>query len=194
MHIRRYGVDLISIREDDLEPVLQWRNDPVVRNAMLYREIIEPEQHRHWFDALGSNQVYLVIHWKSQRVGLINLKDIDWKERSAEAGIFIGEPSCRNSQVPLLAILALMDTAFGELKLNLLRARVRRDHPEILQMNKGLGYRETEQDDVQVLLETDAASYGECRSRFERLLDRSTGPGDGVYLSDQEEALFSGLK
>ncbi len=105
----RYGVTLTLMRESDLEMVRQWRNDPVVVRNYAYREYITPEMQTDWFKTVNNHRnLYTIIHYRGEQVGVINLKHIDWEQKTFEGGIFI--PYERHHNTPLPAIVSVLTT------------------------------------------------------------------------------------
>ncbi|MFK5856847.1 MAG: GNAT family N-acetyltransferase [Bacteroidota bacterium] len=95
----------------DIELVRNWRNSADVSQFMEYREHITPEMQEKWFKSINNNKnLYFIIEYKNEKIGLINGKDIDWDNMSMETGVFIAEKKYLNTEVPLLAVLI-----FGEL-------------------------------------------------------------------------------
>ncbi len=194
MILRKFGVELRSLVEEDLPLVLEWRNDPGINRYMLFQEHITMEEHRRWFTSLGTGSVYLMIRWNDQNIGVFNLREIDWELRSAEAGIFIGDAAYRKSYVPMLCILAMMDLVFDVFGFSELKARVRRDNAEALQMNRDLGYSACGEDESAIYLKVTPEDYHRRRERFTPFLDKYRNDVEEIYLSPGEEALFLPVK
>ena len=140
MILRKYGVELHSLTEDDLELIRSWRNDDFVRERMLFQEEISSTDQKTWFAKLDDSMIYLLIVYREAQIGLINVRNINWEERSGEAGILIGDEDYRNSYVPMLAVYCLMDVFFNECQFTQLTARVRKDNENALNFNQDLGY------------------------------------------------------
>ncbi len=95
----------------DIELVRKWRNSPEINQFMEYREYITPEMQEKWFNSVNNKyNLYFIIEYKGDKIGLINGKDINWDESSMETGIFIWDTRYLNTPIPLLAVLI-----FGEL-------------------------------------------------------------------------------
>lgn len=190
MIIQKYGLSLSSLKKEDLELVRNWRNSDFIRSQMLYKKQINSEMQKEWFSSLDSNSVYLVIELHSKKIGLINVKNIDWNERSGEAGIFIGIEKYRNTIDPVLAIFALMDVFFENFSFKKLTAKVIKKNQSALKMNLELGYQiKTEKEEYNEL-EISANSYQnrtrELKSKIEKL-----SPQDFFLdLNAEEEQLF----
>lgn len=141
MLIRKFGIELKRISSDDIETIRLWRNKDFVRKNMHYTQPISASQQRAWFDSLNPkcNLYFIIIH-QGYQVGLINLKEIDWHKREAEAGIFLGEENYLNTIIPILATIMLMDFSFGVIKLKSLKAKINRQNTEAIKFNKSIGY------------------------------------------------------
>lgn len=159
MLVRKYGVQLSSLVEEDLELVRNWRNSEFVNSQMLYQEYIETETQKKWYQSIQENSIYLMIENRAEKVGLINIKNIDLKERSGEAGIFIGNEKYRNTMFPICAILAMMDMAFFTIMLKSLTAKVKKGNEIALDMNLELGYRVAAEFDDFFELKVTAGEY-----------------------------------
>lgn len=135
------NVQLQSITPDDLEIVRRWRNMPHVVQHMQYREEITIEQQQKWFLELPKDQnLYFKIVLNEQPIGLIHLKDIHWQNKTAEAGIFMGEKEYMGTITPMISILVLMKTAFGGLGLQTLYAKISKKNINSIHFNQQFGY------------------------------------------------------
>jgi RimJ/RimL family protein N-acetyltransferase len=140
--LEKYGIRLRPMTADDLERVRKWRNAPHVRREMAFQEVISPEMQVKWWGQLDlERNFYWMIEVEGHEVGVVHAKDIDWQEKSAETGIFIGEREYLQGFVPVLAVLAMMDGLFEVYGLEVLRAKVKAGNPVILNFNAHLGYR-----------------------------------------------------
>lgn len=141
MIIQKGNITFRRITHDDIETLRQWRNSPEVSNYMEYREHITVEMQEKWFKSVDNiNNLYFIIEYKGEKIGLINGKDIDWEKRIMETGIFIANQKFINSPVPILAVLT-----FGELGVitfeAIATAHVLRDNERAKRYNKMIGFR-----------------------------------------------------
>lgn len=114
MKISKGNIEFRRLVHDDIELVRNHRNSHDVSQFMEYREHISPEMQERWFQSINNNHnLYFVIEYKGEKIGLINGKDIDWENNSMESGIFIWDKKYLNTHIPLLAVLI-----FGELGIN----------------------------------------------------------------------------
>lgn len=145
MQLNKYGIILDTLTSIDLEMVRTWRNADHVKENMKYQDNIDSTMQAKWFEELDKkNNFYFIIKEKDVKIGLINLKEIDWDQRIAEAGIFIGEKKYLNSPSPLLATISIMEFAFEELNLNLLKAKIAVTNLRAILYNESIGYKKAE--------------------------------------------------
>ena len=162
MRLERFGIVLRSMVEQDLEMVRQWRNAPHVRENMEFRDEIPPEMQQKWFKSLNQDSnLYLIAESEGIPFAVLHVKDINWENRSGEAGIFVGEVGFLQTFVPVLAVLAMMDLVFDGWGFRQLMAKVRADRPQIMDFNARLGYSPLpDQDGMKFIrLKTNLESY-----------------------------------
>lgn len=135
-------VKLQLIATEDLEQVRHWRNASHVSEHMEFNQEIQPEEQAQWFTELDKrNNLYFKIQVNDVSIGVINLKEIDWKKGVAEAGIFIGNQDYLGGSTPMLAILILMKMAYNCFQLTELLAKISVANTNALKFNQQLGYR-----------------------------------------------------
>src|ERR1700742_4498807 len=112
MRFRRFGITLDRLGAADLELIRNWRNSEWVQPYMHYREVIEYEQQKKWFQALDPERNYYFVARAWDRPSpCLNIKAIDWDLLCGESGAFIGDPAFIGRPEPAQATLALMDFA-----------------------------------------------------------------------------------
>lgn len=141
MKLNLFGIELRSLESTDLEKVRKWRNLPHVRENMDFQEEISPEQQSKWFESLSPRtDFYFIASREQEEFGVLHLKAVNWDNRTAEAGIFVGETSYLGTDYPIRSILALNSMAFSVLYLRKLWAKVKLSASENVKMNTSLGY------------------------------------------------------
>ncbi len=136
-----YGVTLRRLTHDKIEMLRQWRNDPKIQKYMIYREYITPEMQEHWFQKINNdNNLYFIIEYEGNEVGMINIKDIDYNEKTGEPGMFIYDDKLLNSDIAMRASLCFGDIIWNILKLDYLYIHVVASNKRALQYNQLLGY------------------------------------------------------
>lgn len=125
----------------DLELVRNWRNDSNIAQFMEYRGIITEKMQEKWFESINNEyNFYFILIYKNKKIGLINTKDIDYKNKTGEAGIFISDPNYQNSSTPFRASLGRIDFCFYELGLETLYAHVLSTNTRSIKFAQKFGY------------------------------------------------------
>lgn len=135
------GITFHLLKEKDIELVRQWRNDPVVVQNYEYREYITPEMQKAWFQTVNNiNNLYTIVEYKGEKLGVINLKNIDWETQDCEGGIFF--PDVKNHQTPLPAVISYITTEliFTVFDWSVMKAHVLKENKSVQAFVKMLGY------------------------------------------------------
>src|SRR5258708_2251935 len=92
--------------------------------------------------ARDEHVLHLIIVLKDgdRPIGMIGLKDIDFRNRSAQFGIAIGERECWGQGHGTEATRLILDHAFGTLNLNRVWLRVAEDNERACRCYKRLGF------------------------------------------------------
>jgi UDP-4-amino-4,6-dideoxy-N-acetyl-beta-L-altrosamine N-acetyltransferase len=136
-----FGVTLRRLTREDLELVRGWRNDPAVSQFMLFRDRITPDMQERWFESIDNDaNFYFVIEHRGRKVGLSNIKDVDWHARRGEGGIFVVPEELRTSLLPYQASLVASDYVFFVLELELVTATYTKENRRAMRFNRGLGH------------------------------------------------------
>lgn len=141
MIIRKYGIELHRVQHGDIELIRTTRNREDIRNRMFDQAIISPEQQEAWFHSINNmHNYFFIIQHQAKRIGLIQGKDIDLENRTAEGGIYIWESGLLGSSIPAKASICFMEATFSLLLMRQVYARVRKDNPQAYRYNLALGY------------------------------------------------------
>jgi RimJ/RimL family protein N-acetyltransferase len=141
MKYSRYGITFHFMKEDDIELVRQWRNDPVVANNYEYREHITPDMQKTWFKSVNNiNNLYTVIEYQGEKIGVINIKNIDWEKRECEGGIFLPDPKYHQTFIPAVISYITTEIIFCIFEWNVGHAHVLQENKNVQAFVKMLGY------------------------------------------------------
>jgi len=141
MIIRKYGLILKRLKEEDLELLRQKRNSDAARRTMYFRDEITPEMQQRWFETVNNKyNGYFIIHYKDKKIGMIHGKNVDFEKRSCEGGIFIWDEEYLNSVVPSLASIIMNDWTFLLGNFKIIYAKVLKENKIALAYNKLQGY------------------------------------------------------
>jgi RimJ/RimL family protein N-acetyltransferase len=141
MIIRKYGITIKRLKEDDIELVRQMRNSPEIQRNMYYRRHITSKMQKKWFRSVNNKKNgYFIIEYAGKKIGLIHGKDNDYEKRTSEGGIFIWDKKYIGSIVPALASLILDDYTFLITHFNATYAKVLTTNKSVIEYNKMMGY------------------------------------------------------
>ncbi|HNW70978.1 MAG TPA: GNAT family N-acetyltransferase [Bacteroidales bacterium] len=157
MRISKYGITLIRLTEADLELVRTKRNSADVSQYMHYRGQITPEMQAAWFKTINNpNNFYYIIEYKSEKIGLVNDKNIDWDAKIAEGGLFIWDERYVNSIVPMLVSYLMIEIAFYILGWDKTFIKVLKSNARAVEYNLAIGFTITDDtnDDFVIMMLT----------------------------------------
>lgn len=136
---------LREISEEDTEMVLGWRNSDAVRANFIYQTVITQEEHLNWLkNKIQTGRViqFVIFEKESGRgIGSVYLRDIDYENRKAEYGIFIGEKDARGKGYGAETAKIIIRFAFEELELHKLSLRVLEKNQNALKSYENVGFR-----------------------------------------------------
>lgn len=142
MIVEQYGVTYTRVREEHIELIRYWRNQPFIRDTMQFREYITPEMQKAWFDKINNKyNYYFIIEVDGKKIGLINCKDTEPNTRIAEGGIFLWDKEYWGTPIPGFAALTMLECVFeifrsGDASV----VTVAKSNARALSFNKRLGY------------------------------------------------------
>ena len=122
-----YGerVRLRAPERDDIPQFVKWLNDPEVRRGLLLYLPMSKADEEAWFDNMLKGpaaehplviEIQVDDNWKP--IGNSGVHQIDWRNRSAEVGLFIGEKQLWNQGYGTEVIILLLKHGFETLNLN----------------------------------------------------------------------------
>jgi UDP-4-amino-4,6-dideoxy-N-acetyl-beta-L-altrosamine N-acetyltransferase len=140
LEIIKNGITLKKINENDLELIRNWRNSDFVKQFMIYKENITPEMQKKWYESINNEfNYYFIVLSQDTPVGLANLKDIDYKLNTAEWGVFLSSSKYLNGIIGIQTTISLLEFAFNELELQLVRSSILLSNESAIKFNKQLG-------------------------------------------------------
>jgi len=157
---------LRAAEREDLPRFVAWLNDPEVRQFLLINQPLSMAEEERWFDSMlnrpSAEHVRVIeiaqaggsgdhaadvsdiqrgdgISWKP--IGNVALENIDWVNRSAEIGIFIGEKSCWNQGYGREAMSVMLRHAFETINLNRVYLYVYAYNPRAIRSYERAGFK-----------------------------------------------------
>ncbi len=144
-----YGdrIRLRSVTRRDLPQFVEWLNDPEVRSGLLMYLPLSFEDEEAWFENMIKSpaaQHPMVIEVRSDddwiMIGNCGFHLIDWRIRSAEVGIFIGEKSYWNQGYGTKVMRLLLKHGFNTLNLNRIALEVFETNPRAIRTYEKAGF------------------------------------------------------
>jgi RimJ/RimL family protein N-acetyltransferase len=128
-----YGkrIRLRGNERSDLPKFVEWLNDPEVQRYLSMSLPISQAAEEQWFENMlkrPPEEQSLGIEIKDgegwRLIGNCGIFDINWRSRSAEVGLFIGDKSCWNKGYGTEVLRLLLRHGFGTMNLNRIFLRV----------------------------------------------------------------------
>lgn len=160
--VERDGIRLRLLEEPDLPLTLEWRNRSDVRRWFLTPDVIEPQQHRSWFESYRQKDDDLVFmieetqRWK-RPIGQLALYRIDPVRQTAEFGrLMIGDQAARGAGLGSRATQLALAVGFNTLGLRRIYLEVLASNVRAIEIYKTLGFAETASNAGIVSMQIDA--------------------------------------
>lgn len=127
--IRGSKIVLRDIRDTDLETMAAWRNDPEINKHFFHDEPVSVEQQRQWVNSLrnrSDEKLFIIapIEQPDRPVGTVGLVRMDFRNRKAEWGRFLVDPSSRGKGFAAEALYLSLRYAFYHLNMQRLYLEV----------------------------------------------------------------------
>ena len=141
-------VALGPLRRDWLPVYQHWLNDFEMLKLVDRRFRPHSEEWiTQWYErhASGANDslIFMIIERAGKRpVGNVALQEIDYRNRTAELGIYIGDPACRGRGYGSEATRLILSFAFRILGLNNVMLRVYEYNEQAIHVYHKAGFRE----------------------------------------------------
>jgi RimJ/RimL family protein N-acetyltransferase len=138
-------VNLRALEKRDLKQLVDWMNDPELTQWLGPRFPISLEEQEVWYSKLiqDSTKKSLIIEDKEgTAIGLTSLLHLDWRNRQAELGTYIGERNHLGKGYGPDANLTILRFAFYELNLNRVYLHVFEENARAIRSAEKCGFRQ----------------------------------------------------
>jgi len=142
------GIRFRAIEQTDLEQFVVWLNDPEVREGLQMVLPISMADEHKWFEEMlkkpGEERPFLIeAQQENTWVGIGNCSffNIDWRNRSAEVGIFIGEKRLWGQGLGTKTMCLLTQVGFDTLNLNRIMLEVYTTNPRAIRAYEKAGFK-----------------------------------------------------
>jgi RimJ/RimL family protein N-acetyltransferase len=144
-----YGerVRLRHVEKDDLPHFVGWLNDPEVSHGLLIHTPLSMAEEESWFENMLKNPIDerpLVIEvmeddeWRM--IGNSGYHNLEWRNRNAELGIFIGDKTYWDQGYGTEVVKLLLRHGFSTLNLHRIYLRVFEDNPRAIRSYEKAGF------------------------------------------------------
>lgn len=139
-YIAKLG-SLRTIKPDELELMLAWRNAPNVRANMYTRHEISLNEHLAWWNRIQAraDQCYFMYESEDTPTGIVAFNDID-TTNSNSAWAFYASPQAPKGTGSRMEFLAL-EYAFKELQLQKLCCEVLAFNSPVIKLHQKFGFK-----------------------------------------------------
>lgn len=114
-------VKIRKIKIDDTENIVKWKNNINVKKNFCIQDNLTVETHLNWFKTkvlTGEVEQFIIVdEIEKKDVGSTYLRDIDFKNKKAEFGIFIGEDTARGKGIGAKSTKLTIEYGFNELRI-----------------------------------------------------------------------------
>lgn len=126
--LKNEKIKLRFICKEDTANIIRWRNQDEVRKNFLYQKLFTEEVHIKWLNEMvfqGKVEQFIIYDNEQEKpVGTVFLRDIDYINKKAEYGIFIGEKGARGKGIGSEAAKLIVKYGFENLNLHKIFLRV----------------------------------------------------------------------
>lgn len=143
MNIKGKKVVLRGIEPQDLEDIREMTNDAEQERLIGGWSYPATKKHQEdWYQRILSDRknVRFAVEYDGRFVGLVNLIEIDWKNRCAETSIRLTNKAPKRKGVGTDALISLVDYAFNELNLHRLYATIIDNNEISKKLHQKCGY------------------------------------------------------
>lgn len=128
----------------DAQQYYEWVNDPAVTDgAGTTANVISLEGEQRWLaENSGDYQFAIVLQGQDRLIGNCGIKEIDWKRRCGEVGLFIGSEADRGKGYGKEVLRLLLGYCFETLNLHNVELHVFSFNARAIAAYKSVGFRE----------------------------------------------------
>lgn len=144
MEIIGDNIILREIQEEDTDYIVKWRNQESIKKFFIGQEDFTREGHLNWYHNVVQTkkavQFIIIDRLSNKPVGSTFIKDIDYKFKKGEFGIFIGEEGYLGRGIGTEAAKLIIQYGFKELGLHKIFLRVFADNTRAIKSYEKVGY------------------------------------------------------
>jgi len=133
-----------AVGEDDLQQMIDWRNDPEINYYFYDAEPLSIEQQRLWYsrylETTNTDKIFIISdRISSVTIGMVSIYHIDWRNRKGEWGRLILDKEYRGKGLSKEIEAVVYAHAFDYLNLNKLYCEVYQFNTNVIQAHEKMG-------------------------------------------------------
>lgn len=134
-------IEFCKIEGKHIEQIRKWRNSPEVSKYMNTNDYITVKQQKEWFERIKKDKTkkYWIIKINAKYIGVINLYDIDNRNKRCYWAYYIADVSMRRKGIGRLIELNVLKYVFEVLELNKLCGEVLAFNKIVVEIHKKYG-------------------------------------------------------
>ena len=140
-------IRLRHVEKEDLPQFVEWLNDPEVSQGLSMHTPLSMAEEENWFDKMlksPNEERPLCIEARQddgwQLIGNSGFFSIDWRNRNAELGLFIGDKNYWDQGYGTEGVRLLLRHGFSTLNLHRIFLRVFEDNPRAIRAYEKAGF------------------------------------------------------
>lgn len=139
-------VKLRPLTLGDTQNIVKWRNNIAVKKNLYSQDELTPEQHIKYFENMVETKkcVQFIIELNTDGfisdIGTAFIKNIDYRNRNGEFGIFIGEDNARGKGYASIATNKIVAYGFEVMNLNRIFLTVMSDNIPAIKTYEKVGF------------------------------------------------------
>jgi UDP-4-amino-4,6-dideoxy-N-acetyl-beta-L-altrosamine N-acetyltransferase len=136
--------NILDANDDLIELVRNWRNSKQVSQYMYTDHHISKEEHDKWVEKLRTKDTTKawIIKYNGQPVGIAQLSNINYSEKTTEWGFYIADESLRGKGVGSASLLILIEIVFEEMNFNEMTTMVLENNSIAMKLYEKFGFKE----------------------------------------------------
>lgn len=143
MNLKGEKVYLRAVEKEDMEFLRIMINNPEMeKNVVGWSFPVSKYEQEKWFENQieNKNNIRYIIEAENEKVGLVTITNIDWKNRKACHGIKLCSDNVRGKGYGTDTVMTIMKYAFEELQLNKLYSTILEYNIASLNLYKKCGW------------------------------------------------------
>ncbi len=135
-------INLVEIKEEDLELIRRWRNSKEVSQYMYTSEEITSENQKKWFERikLDASQKYWLIEYNGKKLGLVSIYNIKENFKHCSWAFYIGNTEVRGAGIGSKVEFTILNYVFETMKFNKLMCEVFSFNEKVIHMHEKFGF------------------------------------------------------